>query len=151
MNSAQNVIGELRKLGIPIDISPNKLLPGYGEGVCSVLFALAEMSISNKIRFKKPIIRDDGGGFGGDDDAEELGDELEGEMRKRRQELRALTSQFSRPEKTQTAQQWNAIAQWSLEIAKALGCSIDAIDGILRSRFGSSGIPNLRAALAKKQ
>lgn len=36
------------------------------------------MSIQNKVRFKKPIIRDDGGGFGGDDDADELGDELEG-------------------------------------------------------------------------
>ena len=79
MNSAQNVIQELRKLGIPLDLSPNKLLPGFGDGVCSVLYALAEMSVSNKIRFKKPIIRDDGGGFGGDDDADELGDELEGD------------------------------------------------------------------------
>ena len=34
MNSAQNVIAEIRKLGVPIDLSPNKLLPGFGEGVC---------------------------------------------------------------------------------------------------------------------
>lgn len=78
MNSAQNVIGELRKLGVPIDISANKLLPGFGEGVCSVLFALCDMSIKNRVKFKKPVIRDEGGGFGGDDDADELGDELEG-------------------------------------------------------------------------
>ena len=36
------------------------------------------MSIQNRIKFKKPVIHDDGGGFGGDDDADELGDELEG-------------------------------------------------------------------------
>ena len=36
------------------------------------------MTVDNRIKFKKPIIRDDGAGFGGDDDADELGDEFEG-------------------------------------------------------------------------
>jgi hypothetical protein len=60
-----------------LDVSSNKLKQGYGEEVCTVLFALCDISVKNKIRFKKPVIKDEGGGFG-DEDADDLGDEFEG-------------------------------------------------------------------------
>jgi estrogen-related receptor beta like 1 len=75
--ASQNVILELKKLGIELDVSPNKLKQGFGEEVCTVLFALCDISVKNKIRFKKPVIKEEGGGFG-DDDADEMGDEFEG-------------------------------------------------------------------------
>lgn len=78
MNAANNIISELRKLGIDLGVSSSKLTPGFGEGVCTVLHTLCKMTVDNRIKFKKPIIRDDGAGFGGDDDADELGDEFEG-------------------------------------------------------------------------
>jgi hypothetical protein len=57
---------------------PNKLKAGFGEGVCTVLLALCTISVQNKFKFRKPIIRDDGAGFGGDDDGDDMGDEFEG-------------------------------------------------------------------------
>lgn len=57
---------------------PNKLMAGHGEGVCTVLHALCSLSIDSRMKFKKPRIVDDNAGFGGDDDADELGDEFEG-------------------------------------------------------------------------
>lgn len=77
MTASQNVVLELKKLGISLDMPPNKLKSGYGEGVCAVLTALCQVSLQNKFRFKKAQIRDDGGGFG-DDDGDEMGDEFEG-------------------------------------------------------------------------
>jgi hypothetical protein len=54
-------------------------MTGHGEGVCSVLQMLCKMSVDNKIKFRKHNIRDDTGGGGfGDDDADDLGDEFEG-------------------------------------------------------------------------
>jgi len=32
------VVLELKKLGIELDMPPNKIKSGYGEGVCTVLF-----------------------------------------------------------------------------------------------------------------
>ena len=57
---------------------PNKLKSGFGEGVTEVLLKLATISVQNKFRngFKKPVIRDDGAGL--DDDAEEMGDDMDG-------------------------------------------------------------------------
>ena len=55
---------------------PNKLKNGWGDGVCMVLHKLCEVSLQNKFRFKKPVIRDDAGGM--DEEAEEMGDEMEG-------------------------------------------------------------------------
>ena len=34
MTASQNVVLELKKLGIELDMPPNKLKSGYGEGVC---------------------------------------------------------------------------------------------------------------------
>ena len=78
MTASQNVVLELKKLGIDLDMPPNKLKAGFGEGVCLVLSKLCQISVSNKFKFKKASIRaaDDGGL--GDDDGDEEGNEYEG-------------------------------------------------------------------------
>ena len=79
MTSSQNIINELRKLGIDVDYSPNKLMQGHGDGVCTVLHALCSMSIGNRMKFKKPRIMDDNSGFGGgEDDVDDNDDQFEG-------------------------------------------------------------------------
>jgi estrogen-related receptor beta like 1 len=77
MTASQNVVLELKKLGISLDMPPNKLKAGFGDGVCTVLASLCQISLQNKFRFKKCQILDEGGGFG-DEDADEMGDEFEG-------------------------------------------------------------------------
>ena len=81
MTASQNIILELQKLGIDLDMPPNKLKAGYGEGVCSVLIALGQMAMQGKFRFRKHNLqaggKDDAGGFG-DDDAEDDGLDFEG-------------------------------------------------------------------------
>lgn len=50
---------------------------GHGEEVCTVLRLLTDMSIKNRVRFKRPNIKDDGGAL--DDDADDMdGDDLDG-------------------------------------------------------------------------
>lgn len=78
MTASQNIMLELKKLGIELDMSPNKLKNGYGEGVCIVLMSLCQISVQNRIKFKKANIRDDGGGFADDGEDEFGGDEFEG-------------------------------------------------------------------------
>jgi hypothetical protein len=41
------------------------------------LDSLCKLSINNKFKFKKCVIRDEGAGFG-DDDGDDMGDEFEG-------------------------------------------------------------------------
>lgn len=75
MTSSQNIILELKKLGIELDMPPNKLMSGHGEGVCTVLHALCSLSIDSKMKFKKPRIVDDSTGAGfADDDADDMDD-----------------------------------------------------------------------------
>jgi len=76
MTSSQNVIIELQKLGLDLDVSPNKLKAGYGEGVCLVLLKLTEVSMQNKFRFRQPKLEDEEKGL--DDDADD-GDDMEGQ------------------------------------------------------------------------
>lgn len=77
MTASQNVVLELKKLGIELPMSPNKLKNGHGEEVCLVLKALTDLSIKNKFRFKQPVIRDDANGL--DEEADEMdGDDLDG-------------------------------------------------------------------------
>jgi len=40
MTASQNVVLELKKLGIELDMPPNKLKAGFGDGVCLVLTKL---------------------------------------------------------------------------------------------------------------
>lgn len=77
MTASQNVLIELQNLGIQIELSPNKLKSGYGEGVTLVLLKLTEASLARKFQFKKPVIREEG--TGGDDDADDGGDDMEGD------------------------------------------------------------------------
>lgn len=56
---------------------PNKLKTGNGDGVCAVLQRLCQVSMQNKFKFKKPVIKDEGAG-GLDDDGDDMGDEMEG-------------------------------------------------------------------------
>ena len=46
MTASQNVIIELQNLGINLDVNPNKLKTGYGEGVCLVLLKLTEAGLA---------------------------------------------------------------------------------------------------------
>lgn len=45
MTASQNVILELKNLGIELDMPPNKLKAGHGDGVCEVLLKLTTISI----------------------------------------------------------------------------------------------------------
>ena len=53
MTASQNVVLELKKLGIELNIAPGKLKNGHGEDVCTVLTKLCEISLKNKFKFKK--------------------------------------------------------------------------------------------------
>lgn len=54
-----------------------KLKAGHGEEVCTVLTALCEASIKNKFKFRRPVIKDEGGNMG--DDADDIdGDDMDG-------------------------------------------------------------------------
>lgn len=77
MSASQNVIIELQNLGIELDVNPNKIKSGYGEGVTLVLLKLTQVSLERRFSFKRPVIREEG--QGGDDDAEEMNDDMEGD------------------------------------------------------------------------
>lgn len=64
-------------MGLEIDVNPNKLKAGYGEGVCLVLLKLTEAGLAKRFQFRQPVIRDEG--QGGDDEADDGGDDMEGD------------------------------------------------------------------------
>jgi len=77
MTASQNVLLEMKKLGIQMEMAPMKLKAGHGEEVCTVLTALCEVSIKNKFKFKRHAIKDEGGNMG--DDADDMdGDDMDG-------------------------------------------------------------------------
>ena len=76
MTASQNVIIELKNLGINMDIQPTKLKAGCGEEVCQVLLKLTQISLKNKFRFKKCAIKEEGAGV--EDDGEDMDNEMEG-------------------------------------------------------------------------
>lgn len=78
MTASQTVISELKKLGIEVDVSPNKLKSGFGDSVCQVLMALCDITMQNKFKFRQPTIKDDGGNFGDDEEGDDMGTEYEG-------------------------------------------------------------------------
>ena len=75
--ASQNMVIELKKMGIELDMPASKLKTGHGDGVCSLLMKLCQVSLAAKFKFKKPVIKDDAGGRDdeGDDD---LGDDMDG-------------------------------------------------------------------------
>lgn len=70
------IVLELKKLGIELDMPPNKLKTGYGDGVCAVLIKLCQVSLQNKFKFKKFTIKDESGGL--DDEGDDMGDDMDG-------------------------------------------------------------------------
>lgn len=70
------MIIELQNLGIEIDVNPNKLKSGYGEGVCTVLLKLTEAGLARRFKFKQPVIREES--QAAEDDAE-ANDDMEGD------------------------------------------------------------------------
>jgi hypothetical protein len=77
MTSSQNVILELQNLGIQVDVNPNKLKSGYGEGVTLVLLKLTEAGLTRRFQFQRPVIREEG--QGADEEADEMGEDMEGD------------------------------------------------------------------------
>lgn len=70
------IVLELKKLGIELDMPPNKLKTGFGEGVCSVLLKLCTVSLTNKFKFKKPVIKDDSAAL--EDEGDDMGEDMDG-------------------------------------------------------------------------
>eukprot|EP00349_Pseudokeronopsis_sp_Brazil_P004271 CAMPEP_0202958128 /NCGR_PEP_ID=MMETSP1396-20130829/2479_1 /ASSEMBLY_ACC=CAM_ASM_000872 /TAXON_ID= /ORGANISM="Pseudokeronopsis sp., Strain Brazil" /LENGTH=66 /DNA_ID=CAMNT_0049675997 /DNA_START=77 /DNA_END=277 /DNA_ORIENTATION=- len=55
---------------------PNKLKAGHGDGVCAVLLKLCQLCLQSKFKFRKPVIKDEGGAM--DEEGDDLGDDLDG-------------------------------------------------------------------------
>jgi hypothetical protein len=56
----------------------SKLKSGNGEGVCSLITRLCQVSLQNKFKFKKPVIKDESGRGDMDDDGDDMNDDMEG-------------------------------------------------------------------------
>lgn len=69
---------ELKKMGIELDMPASKLKAGHGDGVCSLLLKLCQVSVASKFKFKKPVIKDDAGKGDMDDGDDDLGDDMDG-------------------------------------------------------------------------
>ena len=75
---SQNIVLECKKLGIDLaTVAPTKLKPGNGEDVCTVLWKLAEASLKSKFKFKKPVIREEGGAL--EEEADDMYDDMDGD------------------------------------------------------------------------
>ena len=55
---------------------PNKLKTGHGDGVVAVLYKLTSISVQNKVKFRKPVIKADA--EGADEEGDDMGDDLDG-------------------------------------------------------------------------
>ena len=71
-----SIVLELKKLGIELDMPPNKLKTGHGDGVVAVLYKLTSISVQNKVKFRKPVIKADA--EGADEEGDDMGDDLDG-------------------------------------------------------------------------
>jgi intraflagellar transport protein 57 len=57
---SNNIIVELSKLGIQIDVPPQKIRAGFGEAPCMILSALAKRALqAKKVKFSKPVFPKD--------------------------------------------------------------------------------------------
>ena len=77
MTASQNVIMELQNLGIEVDVNPNKLKAGHGEGVCIVLLKLTDAGLARRFQFQQPQFREENNAVG--EDADEMNEDMEGE------------------------------------------------------------------------
>ena len=76
--ASQNMVLELKKMGIELDMPASKLKSGNGEGVCSLITKLCQVSLQNKFKFKKPVIKDEARKGGDMDDDGDDNDDMEG-------------------------------------------------------------------------
>ena len=76
--ASQNMVLELKKMGIELDMPASKLKVGNGEGVCTLLQKLCQVIMNAKFKFKKPVIKDDAGRGDMDDDGDDMGDDMDG-------------------------------------------------------------------------
>jgi Intra-flagellar transport protein 57 len=77
--ASQNMILELKKMGIELDMPASKLKAGHGDGVCSLLLKLSTVTLNAKFKFRKPVIKDEGGGRDMDDEGgDDMGDDMDG-------------------------------------------------------------------------
>lgn len=75
--ASQNMIIELKKMGVELDMPANKLKTGHGEGVCSVLTKLCNVSLASKFKFKKAVIKEEGG-RDMEEEGDDMGDDMDG-------------------------------------------------------------------------
>jgi hypothetical protein len=70
---------ELKKMGIELDMPASKLKAGHGDGVCALLIKLCQVSLAAKFKFKKPVIKDDAGRGGADEEGDDdMGEDMDG-------------------------------------------------------------------------
>lgn len=59
LTTSQNILLEMKNLGINLDVPPNKLRQGYGEYVCLVLINLINKALEKKRpKYRKTKIED---------------------------------------------------------------------------------------------
>lgn len=75
MTASQNILTEIKNLGLDLPIPAAKLKTGCGEEVCQLLLKLIQVSLKNKFKFRKAAIKEEGAGM--DDDADDI-DEMDG-------------------------------------------------------------------------
>lgn len=75
--ASQNMVLELKKMGIELDMPASKLKTGHGDGVCSLLVKLCQVSLGNKFKFRKPVIKDEVA-RDNDDGDDDMGDDMDG-------------------------------------------------------------------------
>ena len=76
--ASQNMVLELKKMNIELDMPASKLKTGHGDGVCILLQRLAQVILQSKFKFKKPVIKDESGRGDMDDDGDDMNDDMEG-------------------------------------------------------------------------
>lgn len=77
--ASQNMVLELKKMGIELDMPASKLKAGHGDGVCALLIKLGTVSLAAKFKFKKPVIKDDAGrGAEADEEGDDMGEDMDG-------------------------------------------------------------------------
>lgn len=76
-----------------------------------------------------------------------IGDDIEDRVLDQSEAIEDATGNLRRMRKTQTRDQWDYIARIAMAVLEVLGVDLQDAHTALGSRFGSSGVPVLRAAL----
>ena len=76
--ASQNMLLELKKLNIELDMPASKLKAGHGDGVCALLIKLCTVSLTAKFKFRKAVIKDEAGGRDAEEYGDDMGDDMDG-------------------------------------------------------------------------